>query len=404
MNVGPLRGAIGIALVAVSACSSGSEDRAGVTVRDSAGIEIVEIAGPAFATAQWALSAQPEVTIGVVEGDPNEQLYRVSDAVRLADGRIVIANAGTHELRWYGPDGRFLRSVGREGAGPGEFEGMGTLARYGPDSLLVYDWRHRRVSVFDTAGTFARSFPLDLGSGRFAAGVAFFPDGRALVSAGSSFDMESPAGLGRRSQPYWVMTPGGTISDSLGEYEGGEYWVKNDGRRMSVTSRAFGTNSRVVPAGEYVYVGHTGRAELMLRRIADTAVVRIIRWDTPPVRVTPAHIEEYRRERIEGAEERFRDAQRQMLEGMPYPDVFPVFSGVVLDPLNYLWVRQYRKPGDPTLPWWIFDPDGRLLFSFPTPEGVRVVDIGRGYLIGVVTDEFDVERVVLYALDRGTVG
>lgn len=393
-----------ILAVTVSACGGSEGGRETVTVRDSAGIEIVENAGPAFAAAQWAVSAEPDVVIGVVEGDPNDQLYQASDAVRLADGRIVVANAGTHELRWYGPDGRFIRSAGREGGGPGEFEGMGSLGRYGADSLMVYDFRHHRVSVFDTAGAFGRSFMVDLGSGTFPAGIDFLGDGRVLVSSGASFGGDSPAGLDRRSQEYWVMTPDGSLSGSLGEYEGGEYWVRRDGRRMMVTSRAFTTSSHVEPAGEFFYVGHSGHAEVQLRRIADAAAVRILRWAATPAPVTEEEIAEHRREQIEEAEERWRDMQRELLENMPFPEVFPVFSGIVLDATNHLWVRRFQKPGEETSPWWIFDPDGRLLFEITTPPDVRIVEIGRDYVLGIVTDDLDVEHVVEYGLDRGTVG
>lgn len=392
------------ALAAGTACASGEEDRPAATVRDSAGIEIVENAAAVYPSPQWGISQEPALAIGVLEGDPDYQLYQVRDAVRLADGRIVIANGGTHELRWYGADGQFIRSAGGEGGGPGEFEGMGSLGRYGTDSLMVYDWRHRRVSVFDTAGAFARSFMVDLGSGTFPNVVGQTEDGRLLVSSGATFGGESEAGLDRRSQTYWVVGPDGEIRDSLGTFEGAEYWVKREGGRMAVTSRAFTARSVVELAHAFYYVGHTGRAELALRRIGADSVVRLVRWPVPDAPVTAEHITEYERERIEGAEERWRDMQRELLEGMPYPDRFPSFGTVRLDPTNHLWVRQYEPPGEGAAPWWIFDPDGRLLFELPAPDGVRVVDIGRDYVLGIYEDEFEVEHLLMYDLERGTRG
>jgi hypothetical protein len=103
--------------------------------------------------------------IGVVEGDTNYQLHAVASTIRLSDGRIVAANAGTAELRMYGADGTFIRSIGRRGGGPGEFRFIARVYPHGTDSLLVFDIAGNRVSVFDTAGTFARSAAADSLSG-----------------------------------------------------------------------------------------------------------------------------------------------------------------------------------------------------------------------------------------------
>lgn len=390
--------------VLIPACAGGENGGDGATVRDSAGIEIVENAGPAFATPQWAVSAQPEVVIGVVEGDPDEQLYQARDAVRLRDGRIVVANAGTHELRWYGPDGRFIRSAGGEGGGPGEFGGLGSVARYGADSLMVHDWRHRRVSVFDTSGTFGRSFLLELSAGTFPTGVEFLPDGRVVASSGGIFTGEAEAGLARRPVPRFLMSGEGELLDSLGEYPGWESWVRQDGDRMGVTGRAFGRSGIFQALDDWFYFGATERAELRLHRLSDRTLLRLVRWSALTRPVTPEDIAAYRREQIDEAEERWRDMQREMLEGMPYPETFPVFSMFMVDPTNHVWVRAYPKPGEEPPRWWVFDPDGRLLFTIATPPDVRIAEIGRDYLLGIVTDELDVEHVVVYGLDRGTIG
>ena len=68
-----------------------------------------------------ALAAEPDLVIGVLEGAAEYQLYRVGRPVRLSDGRIAVPNSGSHEVRLFDASGRFLRSVGRLGSGPGEF-------------------------------------------------------------------------------------------------------------------------------------------------------------------------------------------------------------------------------------------------------------------------------------------
>jgi hypothetical protein len=104
----------------------------------------------------FQLASGPSLEIGRAGGDPSHELYRVSGAVRLTDGRIVVANSGSSELRYFDSNGDYLKSVGRRGGGPGEFTGDLKLLPYHGDSLLVWDARLRRFSLFDLNGAFVR--------------------------------------------------------------------------------------------------------------------------------------------------------------------------------------------------------------------------------------------------------
>ena len=92
-------------------------------VRDSAGVTIVENARPAPGSRLvWQIGETPAVSIGTEEGDPGEMLFDVRDATRLADGRIVVANAGTSELRVFAANGTYLETWGGQGEGPGRVQ------------------------------------------------------------------------------------------------------------------------------------------------------------------------------------------------------------------------------------------------------------------------------------------
>ena len=68
------------------------------------------------------MADEPELHIGVEEGAPEYMLTHVGGALRLADGRIIIADRDNLELRFYDSKGRHLKSAGGRGQGPGEFE------------------------------------------------------------------------------------------------------------------------------------------------------------------------------------------------------------------------------------------------------------------------------------------
>ena len=66
-----------------------------------------------------------------------------------------------------------------------------------------------------------------------------------------------------------------------------------------------------------------------------------------------------------------------------------------------LWVEGYRLPYASHTTWHVFDPTGEWLGSLHPPNGLRVLQVGRDYVLGWYRDELDVQHVVVYPLDRG---
>ena len=50
----------------------------------------------------------------------------------------MVANAGSQELRFYGPDGHHVRDVGGVGEGPGEFQDMFHAVLCGSASIVAF--------------------------------------------------------------------------------------------------------------------------------------------------------------------------------------------------------------------------------------------------------------------------
>jgi len=123
-------------------------------MRDSAGISIVESSAPEWAHGTgWTVEPTPVVSIGSADGAPECQLTNVSAVVELSDGRIVVADGGSMQLRTYTPDGRCVRAVGGRGRGPGEFSRVTVVSRYRGDSIL------RRIVASEEKTFGIRPFP-----------------------------------------------------------------------------------------------------------------------------------------------------------------------------------------------------------------------------------------------------
>ena len=115
-----LPGAVLAGVLPVLACSAGPGSESAITRRDSAGMFIVEN-NLASLRAECRVDSLPSLSIGVAEGAPEYELHRVFGATQLSDGRIVLVNQGTQEIRFYDARGQFLSRAGRAGRGPGEF-------------------------------------------------------------------------------------------------------------------------------------------------------------------------------------------------------------------------------------------------------------------------------------------
>ena len=117
--------------------------------------------------ADWSVSAEPTLQIGVVEGDTDYQFHQLLAAMVLPDGRIATLNAGSHELRIYDGNGRLLRRTGRRGEGPGEFRRPARLYQLA-DTLAVYDAGLDRMSLYTLTGDFVGVRELERTAGKFA--------------------------------------------------------------------------------------------------------------------------------------------------------------------------------------------------------------------------------------------
>jgi len=311
------------ALVVVG-CGGDTARTPAATVRDSAGINIVENTDPAWPPGEgWRLEAESVLAIGVAQGPEEYALYQVRGALWLATGEIVVANAGTNELRFYDSTGAFLRTVGGEGGGPGEYQRMFSLWRLGTDSLLVYELGDR-ATVLGADGTFARSFTLDRATlGGYPSLVGPFADGSLLARVWRMSEADAFREGWRMDQYIYARySRTGETADSLITRPGGETVTSSTGGGISSGPPPFGRRAVTAIGGDRWYYGYPERFEIEVYA-PDGRLERLIRRavDNPPV---TEEVAEYRRRQLmEGSvPEAFR--QRQLER--PLPRTLPAFG------------------------------------------------------------------------------
>jgi len=399
------------AIVVAAACGCGAAGAADAIVRDSAGVRIVESRGPAWDDGrEWRLSPEPVVSIGAVDAEPEYQLFGVRALTRLGDGTIVLANAGSQEIRWYDRHGRFLRSAGSEGSGPGEFTALGWLGVLPGDSVVAFDGRLRRLSLFAPDGTFVRS-SVPQAEGKpgldYPVFLAAMADG-SLLAFGRVLELEGMSeGPLRVPMVVYRFDVDGALLDSLGTVYGWETQVvirRSAGTvAMTIGDRPFARNTALTAWGDRYVVGTPTSYELTVHRLNGSllAIVRLLRDNAA---VTAADIEAYKSLMLENIDdENQRRARRQELDDLDFPAEAPAFGSVILvDTEGDLWVSEFFVRIDQGMAWQVFGPDYRLLGTVRTPARFAPRYIGDDIVLGVWRDELDVEYVQGYALIKPT--
>lgn len=406
MHAVPLRPLPPLAILAACAqlsCAAGAADRADVSRRDSAGVEIVENdAGLAAAPGQWLVSPDPVAEIGAVDGDAPYQLFRVTSAALLGDGRIVVANAGTHEIRFYDSRGMFLRSVGHAGEGPGEFRSLYDLWAGPGDSIHAWDFQLRRMSTFTPEGSFAGTRQARMQQHHY--GIGTLDDGSLVAGAPMAVQDPGPDGILEAEMLVLRDDPAKDVIDTIGRHVHSRAGLVEI---PGVTTRAarplvFSSVTSADAAGSRIAVS-TGRdPEVWLYQPVDGRIT-VVRWNDAAVPVSDADGDAFAQIEIERAPDEMRPRMRQRFENERFAEHFPFAGRVELDADGRLWVEHWLHPHaeDPPM-WTVFAPDGSMLATVELPRGFHLLDVRGDVVVGRVRDELDVEQVRVYTLIRSS--
>ncbi len=365
-------------------------------VRDSAGITIAETSDSSSPAEIWHMSDEPLLTIGAdLRASREYQFDQISGVIRLPEGEILVADAG-NTLRVYRENGDYLATWGREGEGPGEFGFLGGLARLGSDSVVAWDRRSRRLTVFDATGMVARENTLreapelilrgSVGRGRlvfervieFEFNLSEFDELLAGRSGNEEFQ--------RQQGTVEIRGATGGLLAVVGPYPHTEYHFPTPavlfvGPVRFSRGMITGVWDSLVVAGpndSYELRGHGVNGELD----------RIIRWNRIPIVADETH------------RRAFADENPQSNQEAPMASHLPMFDRVIGDELGYLWVRDYDMPDEETVRWTVFDSNGAIVTRLTTSDRLMVREIGRDHILASQTDDLGIQSVVVLSLER----
>lgn len=407
---------------------------AGFTSTDSAGVEVVRNE-PAGGPDDHRLALREEFRIGVLEGPPELELNGVRDVVVGPEGEIFAALQIDAEIRVFGPDGAYVRTLGRQGQGPGEMETVTWIGVFG-DTLLAYDPRLYRMTMFSTGGAvrdtwslrsggatlrpraptaegwlvhlddFNARVPYDIGSpgtdtGRVAL-VPSVPDALEELSEVTPPWEIFPVVLRYPTWTMWGLGEPGRVFGRRGLWEapatlaydrlGRMYVARGSRYAIDVFDPAGALRRRISRAHEPVPVG-----DGLVRRFRDAVLAH---HDTAPS-TGEAGVSS-------------RDLDLQYTE-LPTPDHLPVLGRILASDDGAVWVERPDLVDDPLLLVWsrggaqpslfdVFDPDGRFVGTVEAPTRSTVHAVGTDWMVVTERDELDVQYIVRYAMEGSLPG
>jgi hypothetical protein len=99
------------------------------------------------------------------------------------------------------------------------------------------------------------------------------------------------------------------------------------------------------------------------------------------------------------------------LNEVPEPASVPRVAEVLLDDEGRFWLKRYEPASDSQVissferraggEWWVLQPDGRRVAVIQLPDGYTPMDVRGERIVGVASDELDVERVLVFGTARG---
>ncbi len=398
----PIRTSWACAVLVASACAHDATTVAATVVRDSAGVRIVESSGPTLGPGDSTfarLDSAPVLSIGVEEGEEAYQLHRVTDALRLADGRIAVSNSGTQEIRVYDSTGRYLKSVGRKGSGPGEFAEFSSATLYPvADSVLALDNGAFRLHLFGPDLTFIQTRPFVLSDAArrpFMTGV--FSDGSWFAFAYENGGaLNGPPGTVLRTR-YSLLrydAKGALVNTIVAGLEARARYVLQSENFITFPYIPLTASPLHAASDSLVLLLRGTKPEL---EVYDESgrLTRLIRWQRPQVRTADVW-ERYRKDELSG----MTNARDSAVYGklfsvdLPLPEFVPLYDRMLVDTGRRVWLRRFRlsREKGPYV-WDVLSGDGTWLGGAATPRDFTPYRIGGDHMMGVRRDSLGVERV-----------
>lgn len=368
------------------------------------------------ALAPAALSAQSAVRLSVVRDlYVAPEIADLSLTVNMAvypDGVIAVSQPLENTIRYFSGTGRAIRSIGRAGAGPGEFRYIGRLL-WTADTLWVADMVLKRVTLLSAEQKVVKTVPLPTtvqfrrgGNGAVVSFSNLTPRARyaggGMLFTALTWDRARtdwlPTGHRRGEYPILRTEPDGTVSRVIGftvssmDCEDGDVTIplcsepygaySADGSRVAFAAVVNGT----VKTGEYRVTTLSEHGDTIFNRRYPFVPVPVSRTTRDSARAL-------------ASKEAATPELRATVNRMHIPGFHPPLRNLVIGRDGTVWVEMRAVAGERR--WQMLAPDGKPVGELALPLNVTLKVAQRDRIWAVIENEDGEQGIASYAIRGG---
>jgi hypothetical protein len=363
------------------------------------------------------------IRLGAPRGGPQQEFGEIIAAFRSSEGTIVVVDALLRNVRFFSATGQHIRTVGRQGQGPGEYQRIQSATQTAGDSIAIWDIAERRATLLAPDGRVARTVQIvppvsaprpgvtitgaglksvipdqNLGWISVAEGVPIPPNEGplpALVPVPILLLQHNAVGvvidtLAVGPGHEWLFVPPLSESYQAGPFRPAEAMspaltLKTFVRHGPVlsyvaASKAFEVRAFARDGRERWRSRYGALEEELTRSQADSLRARSLAATATPER---------------------RRALDHMTDTRWAPQIWPSLGALQTDHAGRVWVRAWKRAADAD-GWIVLDENGYAVAVAETPRSIAVLSVDGDYLVGLERDSMGNEYVVVAPLNRAT--
>lgn len=276
------------------------------------------------------------------------------------EGNVYYLDVKANNIKKFDASGTFLKVIGREGLGPGEFNLPYRLA-CSRDRIIVWELMNMRFSLLTLDGDFIKSVRHSFNEEGNVKRLRALPDGNILIELekryndpkkpqDSSIELYSPEMEHIKTvnlQPIWRYIIGLPNAHSIPQpFSPLVYWnTSQKGRIVLGFSKEYKIEIFEAPEGFIFDFSYSYEPIEITQKVRDTFFRNILSATT----TSPGTI-------------RRGDPSPALKKYAKFPDYQPAFNGIVVDPEGNILVSTYREKSNENYKYFdAFDPEGNYI-------------------------------------------
>jgi hypothetical protein len=301
-------------------------------------------------------------------------------------------------------NGKWIRSFGRGGPGPGEHVRLEDVFLRG-DTVFSVDADQFRLNKWLLNGEFLGAIS---GAGLIdGLGMVegLFPDGSWLISVPESISPFRPGILDRKASLF-RFDPTKNEATFIQEVQWEAVFQRVSAAGPGVRSSTyavphFSRSSVAVMGGSYLYSDARGTSLLRVLPGPENSIEKEIPLPLTVIPASDADRQAFETESLGRLPTSYRPRFRGILKEMGSPEFLPTITHLVSSTDGSVWAGRFVRSGDPHREWFVISDAGEFVDHIRLPADFYLMDASPGRVLGLETNELGVEFLVVYSRNRG---